>query len=104
VLSSFEHYPVRAFIRHKAQVKLTQMLTANAEVNDAEVNDELLRDISTTLLQPEVSPAVYEPYARRTQAIAIEEQTATDIAETYCRMQRQLANPLVQQLNQLLAI
>ncbi|ASC71069.1 hypothetical protein XM38_020190 [Halomicronema hongdechloris C2206] len=96
-MSHFEHYPVRAFIRHKAQVKLAQMLA-----DEAEFDRNLLRDISATLLQPDVSPAVYEPCQSRSQAVAIEERTAAEIADTYCRIQRQLANPLVQQLNQLL--
>lgn len=95
--SQLNNYPVRAFIRHKARLKLTQILTGETDIDNT-----LLQDISSTLLQPDISPTAYQPYASRDQAIAIEEQMATEIAETYCRMQRQLKNPLVQQLNQLL--
>ena len=71
-------------------------------VDETELDNALLQDISATLLQPKVSPAVYQPYASRDEALAVEEQVSTNIAESYCRVQRQLASPVVQQLNQLL--
>lgn len=93
-------YPVRMFIRHKAQVKLASAITHHHI--DPPVDALLFQDITGTLLQPAVHPDVYCAYPNRDAAMQVEEQVSSEIADTYVRIKRQQSDPLVQQLNDLL--
>ncbi|HIK46781.1 MAG TPA: hypothetical protein IGR64_18185 [Leptolyngbyaceae cyanobacterium M65_K2018_010] len=93
--SPSDAHPVRRFIRHKAQQKITTTLKA-------ELDWLLFQDLVSTVLQPPVNPAIYTGYASREQAEAVEDQVASAIASAYLRLWQRRQNAEVQRLNQLL--
>ncbi|MGF1569520.1 MAG: hypothetical protein ACFCVD_15870 [Nodosilinea sp.] len=91
-------YPVRLFIRHKAQRRILETI----ETQGLEINPQLFQDVANTVLQPHASPAIYHSHPSRTQAEAIEDQAAAAIASAYLRICDRQRREDVQQLNRLL--
>jgi hypothetical protein len=93
-------YPVRGFIRHKAKM---QILTRQAMEDDVcpTVDDDLIRELTQTLLTSERGDAAYRSYPDRETANAVENQFAAEIAESYQRIKQQTTSDTVQRLNQL---
>ena len=95
-----DSYPVRAFIRHKARMKI---LHANGDTKLCPTIDQtLLRELTETLFQSQKGNAIYAPYPSRKAAEAIEERFADEIATTYRHILSQRANSQIQWLNTLL--
>ncbi|MBD1913017.1 MULTISPECIES: hypothetical protein [unclassified Leptolyngbya] len=93
-------YPVRAFIRHKAEMKIRQ--AEAAETFCPHVDRMLLKDLATTLFRSQLGTAIYTAYPTRVEAEAIEERFAEELAQTYQHIKQQQTNPDIQKLNQLL--
>lgn len=96
-------YPVRAFIRHKAEQKIAGL----SEVKDMDlscptVDQALLRDLAVTLFQSPQGNAVYQAYPTREAAEAVENAFARELAAIYQQITQRQADPHVQRLNQLL--
>ncbi|NJL45918.1 MAG: hypothetical protein HC922_09845 [Leptolyngbyaceae cyanobacterium SM2_3_12] len=91
-------YPVRLFIRHKAQRQILETLA----VHGLKVDPQLFQDVANTVLQPHANPAIYHSHPSRTQAEAIEDQAAAAIASAYLRIYQRQGQAQVQQLNRLL--
>ena len=91
--------PVRGFIRHKAKVQILE----SQEIDDVcpTVDEDLIRELTTTLLTSERGDAAYRSYPDRETADAVENQFAAEIAEAYQRIKQQAASAAVQRLNQL---
>lgn len=93
------NYPVRAFIRHKAKMQLVESMGMDI---CPFLDDELLRELATTLLQSERGQVAFQPYSSREAASAVEDNLAAEIAETYQTIQQRQHDPIVQSLNALL--
>ncbi len=93
-------YPIRAVIRCKAK---QQLMTNIDGTSLAERFDEVLfSEIANTIFHSPDNDALYEPYATRAAASAVEDEFALDLAATYQRIIQQRKSPLVQNLNALL--
>lgn len=93
-------YPMRALVRYKAKARLIEGVELQ---NDCSLVDEdLLRDLATTLFQSQQVQELYEQHHSRLEADAIENHFANELVETYWHIKRQQSNPLVQLLNGLL--
>jgi hypothetical protein len=93
-------YPMRAFIRHKAKMQiLGNSLTQNF---CPDFDEELLKDLSKTLLQSTKMKELYRPYRSRDEADKAEDEIATQLAAVYKQIKQQQDDPLVQGLNALL--
>lgn len=90
-------YPVRLFIRHKAQRKILETI----EALGLKIDPQLFQDVANTVLQPHVNPDIYHSHPSRTQAETIEDQAAASIASAYLRICERQGQAEVQQLNQL---
>lgn len=93
-------YPIRLFIRHKAQCRVSEALQSLTPVLTIDPN--LLQDVINTVLQPQANPGLYQSYGSRAEAEMIEEQAADAIASAYLRIVYRQQSDEVQQLNQLL--
>lgn len=93
-------YPVRLFIRHKAKMKLSSALSR--QHLGADIDLVLLQEITNTVLQPSVNPAIYQAYGSRELAIQVEESVSDAIASAYLRILQRRNHPDVERLNQLL--
>ncbi|EKQ69130.1 hypothetical protein OsccyDRAFT_1744 [Leptolyngbyaceae cyanobacterium JSC-12] len=93
-------YPLRAVIRCKAKQQL--MTNLDGTGLEEQLDESLLREISQTLFQSERCDAIYEPYATREAATAVEDWAALEIAAIYQRIIQQRQSPTVQSLNALL--
>jgi hypothetical protein len=94
-------YPLRAVIRCKAKQQLMTNVDGAAL---AECLDEnLFQELAITLFQSEGCQAIYQPYASREVASAVEDGIALELAAIYQRIMQQRQNPLVQDLNALLS-
>ncbi len=93
-------YPVRLFIRHKAQRQITAILAASASTSGLDA--QLFQDVVNTVLQPQAYPAIYESHDSRDQAEAVEDQAANTIVSTYLHLWQRQQDADVQRLNQLL--
>jgi hypothetical protein len=93
-------YPIRAFIRHKAKMQIIgNSLTQNF---CPDFDEELLKDLSKTLLQSNKVKELYRPYRSRDEANMAEDEIATELAAVYKHVKQQQDDPLVQSLNALL--
>jgi len=93
-------YPVRLFIRHKAQRQIAAALAASTP-NPA-LDSQLFQDVVSTVLHPQAHPAIYESHPSRDQAEVVEDQVANAIATTYLRLWQRQQDAEIQKLNQLL--
>lgn len=94
-------YPMRALVRHKAKSRL--MADTDIWENCVVLDEELLRDLATTLFQNKQAQALYSQPHSRQEADEIENQLAIEVAEAYQRIKQQQSHPLVQWLNGLLS-
>ena len=94
-------YPMRALVRHKAKSRLMQ--GADAWENCIVIDEELLRDLATTVFQNQQAQAFHSQPHSRQEADEIENQLAIEVAESYQRIKQQQSHPLVQWLNGLLS-
>lgn len=92
-------YPVRGFIRHKAKVQILN----NQDMDDfcPTVDEDLIRELTNTLLKSERGEAAYRGYPDRETADAVENQFATEVAESYQRIKQQATQSNIQRLNDL---
>jgi hypothetical protein len=95
-----DSYPVRAFIRHKAKMRVLE--AESMGIGCVAFDEPLLQDLSTTLFQSERGAAVFIAYPSRQAAEAIEDQFALELAEIYRHIKQRKANAQVQRLNSLL--
>lgn len=93
-------YPMRAAIRSKAKQQLL-VEADNCKVL-IPIDEELFKELATTLLQLSCTPMVYQPCRSKQEAVAIEDRVATELAASYRRIAQQQQDPLVQRLNALL--
>ncbi|MBD2461320.1 hypothetical protein H6G89_09700 [Oscillatoria sp. FACHB-1407] len=93
-------YPMRALVRHKAKAKLIEGIEFQDDC--PLVDEDLLRDLATTLFQSKQAQDLYTQCHSRHEADEIENRFATELVETYKQIKQQEANPLVQLLNGLL--
>ncbi|NJL47253.1 MAG: hypothetical protein HC929_06845 [Leptolyngbyaceae cyanobacterium SM2_5_2] len=93
-------YPVRLFIRHKAQQQIIAVLAASA--SEPSLDAQLFHDVVNTVLQPQAYPAIYESHASRDQAEVVEDEAANAIVSTYLHLWQRQQDAEIQRLNQLL--
>jgi hypothetical protein len=93
--------PLRAVIRCKVKMHLTQAAYAQQVVPDA-WDEALLKEIATTWFRSEAYATMLQHCRSKREAAAIEDRVAAEIAAIYSQIVQQQENPLVQQLNDLL--
>lgn len=103
VMEAAKHVPMRAIVRCKAKQQLMRM-QSDLDLSEvmATLDETLFQEIATTLLQSDTYQTLYRVCRSKQEAIAVEDQLATELAKTYRNIVLQQHNPLVQCLNQLL--
>ncbi|MDX2229192.1 MAG: hypothetical protein NW220_06125 [Leptolyngbyaceae cyanobacterium bins.349] len=99
-LANHSIYPMRAVIRCKAKQQL--MTNVDGSALEARLDEGLFQELATTLLQSGRCDVVYQPYATREAASAVEDEVALELAASYQRIIQQRQSPVVQELNALL--
>lgn len=93
-------YPVRAFIRHKAKMRVLE--AESMGISCLAFDESLLQELSTTLFQSERGAPIFTAYPNRQAAEAVEDQFALELAETYRYIKQRKTDTQVQRLNSLL--
>lgn len=93
-------YPMRALIRYKAK----EQLKFNLEKQNIylPLDESLFAEVATILFRAGRHPQLQSQCASRTEAAAIEDQFAAELAETYKQIKLRQKNIVVQRLNALL--
>lgn len=94
-------FPIRAFIRHKAKVRIINPF--NTAGLCPSFDEKLLKELAATLFRSTQWRESFRPYPTREAADAVEDDLAADLAEMYRRVKQNQADPLVQRLNALLS-
>ncbi len=93
-------YPMRTLVRHKAKAQL--IIGVQFQANCPALDEDLLRDLATTLFRSQQGQELYQPYSSRHEADAIENRFANKLVATYQQIKQRQADPLIQRLQQLL--
>ncbi|MFP4007694.1 MAG: hypothetical protein ACLFV6_06755 [Spirulinaceae cyanobacterium] len=89
-------YPMRAFVRHKAQIQLQQQGII--------VDADLLQELATTQMQADEGGLFNQACPSPQQAAQLEDRLAEELVASYQRIQQQQQDPLIQELNQTLTL
>jgi hypothetical protein len=92
-------FPMRAVIRCQAKQQLLQNL--NWVDLDEPLDEALLKDVTATLFRLERYEQLYRHCHTAARAAEIDVELAIAAAQAYQRIKRQQADPIVQQLNQM---
>lgn len=94
------YFPKRVFVRYRAKVQL-QTDAASMLIPEC-IDEELIKEISTTLFQSEMYRSLYSQCRSKQEAATITDQMVDELVRTYKQIKQQQQNPLIQQLNSLL--
>jgi hypothetical protein len=93
--------PVRAVIRCKVKMQLTQIAYTQQDTPEP-LDEALIKDLAATCFRSDAYQSALKTCRTKRDAARVEDLFAADIAQTYRHMTQQHHNSLVQQLNGLL--
>ena len=93
--------PMRSVIRCKAKMQLLQA-ASDPTAEPLCISDELLRELAATVFNSSRYQTLLQYCRSQSDADAIEDRVAAELAETYQYIRQRQQDPVVQRLNALL--
>ncbi len=98
-----QHYIVMSLQKGSEPPRLKEVVPNSKFTNETEVDEVLLAELIDTLLQPSVTPELYQVAASLQVKEALEENLAEQLVKAYRDLKIKQQDPLVQVLNKLVA-